>query len=188
MTPFNELIIGCWIIFWLYWLISAIGSKKNVAPKLKGFIGIRIVVFVLAVLSFHFLKVQNYSFENRIASNNVVVLSVVFIIFVSGLLLAIWARAHLGKNWGTPMTQKQNPELVTSGPYRYIRHPIYTGVLAAMLATAVVSSTFWLMIFALAVIYFVYSAIAEEKIMMGLFPNDYPAYKRKTKMLIPFVI
>jgi protein-S-isoprenylcysteine O-methyltransferase Ste14 len=86
------------------------------------------------------------------------------------------------------MTQKQDPELVTSGPYRYIRHPIYAGILLAVLGSAIASSIFWLTILVISGTYFIYSAVVEEKIMMEQFPKDYLAYKHKTKMLIPFVI
>ena len=51
--------------------------------------------------------------------------------------LAIWARVHIGRNSGTPMTEKDDPELVTSGPYRVVRHPIYSGILVAGVGTAV---------------------------------------------------
>jgi protein-S-isoprenylcysteine O-methyltransferase Ste14 len=188
MFSFNKIVVVCWIIFWLYWLISAFGSKKSVAPQIKRFFGIRLGFFVVAVILFHFLNVQNYSFQNRVATNNRAVLGVGLIIFLSGLALAIWARLYLGKNWGMPMTQKQSPELVMSGPYHYIRHPIYTCILTAMLGSAIASSIFWLTIFAITAFYFIYCAFEEEKIMMKQFPKDYPAYKNKTKMLIPFVI
>jgi protein-S-isoprenylcysteine O-methyltransferase Ste14 len=187
MFPFNKVIIVCWIIFWAYWLISAFGSKKNATSQVKRFFSIRISIFVLAVILFRFLNVQNYSFQNRIVTSNVGLLSAGLIIFILGLLLAVWARVSLGKNWGMPMTQKQNPELVTAGPYKYIRHPIYSGILVAMLGAAISSSIFWLTIFAITAIYFIYCAVAEEKIMIEQFPKDYPAYKGKTNMLFPFV-
>ena len=57
------------------------------------------------------------------------------VFFVLGLGLAVWARLHIGRNWGTPMTQKNEPELVTSGPYRFVRHPIYSGLLLGGVAT-----------------------------------------------------
>lgn len=187
MFPFNKVIIACWIVFWIYWFISAFGSKRNTTTQFKHFFRIRLGIFVLVVILFRFLNVQNYSFENRIATSNEWILTLGFIIFLSGLLLAIWARVSLGKNWGMPMTQKQNPELVTDGPYRRIRHPIYTGILLAMIGAAIACSIFWLTIFAVAAIYFVYSAVMEERIMIKQFPKDYPAYKSKTKMLIPYV-
>jgi protein-S-isoprenylcysteine O-methyltransferase Ste14 len=85
------------------------------------------------------------------------------------------------------MTQKQDPELVTSGPYRYIRHPIYTGILLAALGSSISVSIFWLVFFVISGVYFIYSANVEEKLMMKEFPKTYPTYKAKTKMLIPFI-
>jgi protein-S-isoprenylcysteine O-methyltransferase Ste14 len=94
----------------------------------------------------------------------------------------------LGRNWGLPMTQKADPELVTSGPYRTIRHPIYTGMLLALVGTAVAVSLYWLIAVALLGAYLVYSSLMEERYMAKRFPDSYPDYKRSTKMLIPFIL
>ena len=109
------------------------------------------------------------------------------VLFALGLGFAIWARLHIGRNWGTPMTQKDEPELVTGGPYRLVRHPIYSGILAAGIGTAIALSWLWLVAVALAGVYFIYSAVVEERYLTGRFPDDYPAYKRSTRMLVPFV-
>lgn len=58
------------------------------------------------------------------------------VLFALGLGFAIWARMHIGRNWGTPMSQKDGAELVTSGPYHLVRHPIYSGILLAGIGTA----------------------------------------------------
>jgi protein-S-isoprenylcysteine O-methyltransferase Ste14 len=187
MHPLTTIISICWLVFWLYWLISAFSSKKNATSNIKRFMGIRLVLLVLAVILFRSLNSQNYSLQNRTVTNSGPVLAIGFIAFLMGLAVAIWARVYLGKNWGMPMTQKQDPELVTSGPYQYIRHPIYSGILLAMLGCAIAVSVFWLAVFAIAGLYFVYSALEEEKLMLKQFPKVYPAYKSKTKMLIPFV-
>jgi protein-S-isoprenylcysteine O-methyltransferase Ste14 len=86
------------------------------------------------------------------------------------------------------MTQKAEPELVTSGPYRFLRHPIYSGLLIAMLGTALVTNLLGLIIFALMGGYFYYCATVEEKNLVATFPTTYPAYRAGTKMLIPFVL
>jgi protein-S-isoprenylcysteine O-methyltransferase Ste14 len=86
------------------------------------------------------------------------------------------------------MTRKDDPELVTSGPYRLVRHPIYAGILAAGVGTAIGLSWVWLTAVGLAGIYFLYSATVEERVLTEQFPDDYPAYKRATKMLVPFVL
>lgn len=85
------------------------------------------------------------------------------------------------------MTQKDDPELVTSGPYRLVRHPIYTGILTAGVGTAIGLNWRWLIAVALAGAYFVYSATVEERYLTGQFSDAYPAYKRSTRMLVPFV-
>jgi protein-S-isoprenylcysteine O-methyltransferase Ste14 len=85
------------------------------------------------------------------------------------------------------MTQKDDPELVTSGPYHLVRHPIYSGILLAGVGTAVALSWLWLTAVVLAGIYFVYSATVEERFMTEQFPDAYPQYVRSTKMLVPFV-
>jgi hypothetical protein len=85
------------------------------------------------------------------------------------------------------MSQKDDPELVTSGPYGLVRHPIDSGVLLAGVGTAVALSRLWLIAMVLAGIYFVYSATVEERYLTEQFPNDYPMYSRSTKILVPLI-
>jgi protein-S-isoprenylcysteine O-methyltransferase Ste14 len=109
------------------------------------------------------------------------------VLFGLGLGFAVWARIHIGRNWGVPMTQKDEPELVTSGPYHLVRHPIYSGILVAGLGTTLALSWWWLAAVVLAGIYFIYGATVEERYLTGQFPDSYPAYRRSTKMLVPFI-
>ncbi|HSZ49777.1 MAG TPA: isoprenylcysteine carboxylmethyltransferase family protein [Streptosporangiaceae bacterium] len=109
-------------------------------------------------------------------------------LFLLGLAVAVWARIYLGGNWGMPMTRKDNPELVTTGPYHLIRHPIYSGILLAMIGTAIAVSVYWLIAAVVIGGYFIYSATVEERYMAERFPDTYPGYKRSTKMLVPFLL
>ncbi len=109
-------------------------------------------------------------------------------IFVLGLALAVWARVYLGRNWGMPMSRRAEPELVTTGPYRRIRHPIYSGVILGMIGTAMAVSPYWLYAVAILGAYFLVSAVIEERTMGKLFPAAYPPYKRATKMFIPCIL
>ena len=86
-----------------------------------------------------------------------------------------------------PGREEDEPELVTSGPYHLVRHPIYSGILAAGVGTAVALSWTWLIAVALAGVYFLYSATVEERYLSEQFRDAYPAYKRTTKMLMPFI-
>jgi protein-S-isoprenylcysteine O-methyltransferase Ste14 len=87
-----------------------------------------------------------------------------------------------------PMTRKDDPELVTSGPYRLVRHPIYTGLLTAVVGTALATNLIVLGIAAVLGIFFCYSATVEERNLGTTFPSAYPEYRARTKMLIPFVL
>ena len=85
------------------------------------------------------------------------------------------------------MSQKEEPELVTTGPYRIVRHPIYSGILVAAVGTAVALNWPWLIVVALAAAYFVHAATVEERYLAEQFPDTYPAYRRSTRMLLPFI-
>jgi protein-S-isoprenylcysteine O-methyltransferase Ste14 len=170
---------AAWVVFWVYWMVSAARVKKGTRPRLAVFP--RLVMIALIVLFEMAFKGHRLTVHNQI-------LHVVGVaLLLSGLGLAVWARVYLGRNWGMPMTQKDEPELVTSGPYQLVRHPIYSGLLLAMLGTALAITFYWFIAVVVLGIYFIYSATVEEKIMAASFPTVYPSYRTKTKMLIPFV-
>jgi protein-S-isoprenylcysteine O-methyltransferase Ste14 len=105
----------------------------------------------------------------------------------AGLALAVWARVHLGRNWSSKVVVKEDHALVRSGPYRRIRHPIYTGMLAALFGTALALGEwrgFLALLFALIGILF--RVHAEETRMSETFP-EYADYRRKSSALIPGV-
>jgi protein-S-isoprenylcysteine O-methyltransferase Ste14 len=184
MSPVHvvELIFSIgWAAFWIYWLVAALSMKKGRASWTRD-LRIRGFIFILA-----FILIRVGAFRNDTLNANAVLAGIGLALWAAGLGFAIWARLHIGRNWGTPMSQKVEPELVTSGPYRFVRHPIYSGILLAGLGTAVALSWSWLIAFALAGVYFVYSATVEERYLAQEFPEAYPAYRRSTKMLVPFI-
>lgn len=179
MSTLHGLILIAWALFWVYWLISATGAKPGARNRRARPAGLLIVAGVLVLRALH---AGGYVLQGPVLQ------ALGTVLFAAGLGLAVWARAHLGRNWGMPMTHKQEPELVTSGPYRLVRHPIYTGILLAMLGTALTVNVYWLLLFVVMGAYFIYSARVEEGIMTSSFPDAYPSYREKTKMLIPFVL
>lgn len=170
-----------WAAFWLYWLVAAFSIKRGRVPWSRE-LGIRVVIVAIVIL-----LVRVGAFRHDALNTDPWRAALGLLLFALGLGFAVWARVHIGRNWGSPMTQKLNPELVTSGPYRLVRHPIYAGILVAGFGTAIALSWLWLIAVVLAGIYFVYSATVEERYMAGQFPDTYPAYKRSTKMLVPFI-
>jgi protein-S-isoprenylcysteine O-methyltransferase Ste14 len=171
-----------WVVFWTYWLVAAFSMKKG-RPAWSRELRIRAVIVVLAIL-----LLRLGAFQNNGLNSDPWRAGLGLVLFAVGLGFAVWARIHIGRNWGTPMSQKDDPELVTSGPYQLVRHPIYSGILVAGVGTAVALSWAWLIAVALAGIYFVYSATIEERNLTEQFPDSYPAYSRSTKMLAPFIL
>ena len=177
MTVF---VLVTWAVFWVYWLIAAAAAKASTRDRRSRPAGGLILVVIVALR----LLRGNETFS----IHSVAVQIVGVVLFVAGLALAVWARIYLGRNWGMPMTERAEPELVTSGPYRFVRHPIYSGILLAILGSALCTTLFWLALLVLLGVYFIYSARVEEQRMTGSFPSQYPSYKARTKMLIPFVL
>lgn len=176
-----RLAIGAvWILFWVYWLVSAFNAKERAAGTRRwGRGGITLIGLVLILRAFRGGGAEVHS---------LVLGAIAAALVTAGLALAVWARAHLGRNWGMPMSQAAAPELITTGPYRLIRHPIYSGLLLAMFGTALANNLIALVVAALMGGYFCYAATVEERDLTATFPTTYPAYKRATKMLIPFVL
>jgi len=170
-----------WAAFWLYWLVAAFSVKRGRVLWSRE-LRIRAVIVVIVILLIRVRAFRGYALNTDPWRAGLGL-----VLFAAGLGFAIWARVHIGRNWGRPMTQKDEPELVTSGPYHLVRHPIYSGFLAAGVGTAVALSWTWLIAVVLAGVYFVYSATVEERYLSEQLPDTYPAYKRTTKMLVPFI-
>ena len=170
-----------WAVFWLYWLVAAFSMKRGHVPWSRE-LPIRAAIIVVVIV-----LVRLGAFRGHSHTSDPWRAGVGLVLFAIGLGFAIWARIHIGRNWGTPMSQKNEPELVTSGPYHLVRHPIYSGILVAGVGTAVALSWRWLTPVVIAAIYFFYSARVEERYLTEQFPDDYPAYKRSTQMLVPFI-
>jgi protein-S-isoprenylcysteine O-methyltransferase Ste14 len=169
-----------WIGFWVYWLVSAFGAKEHRAGRRRiPLTGLSLLSVILIIRVFR---------DGSLAVHSAVLGAIGAVVFAFGIAVAVWARVHLGRNWGMPMAQTAEPELVTSGPYRFVRHPIYSGLLAGVLGTALVTNLIGLIIVVVLGAYFYYSASVEEKNLTATFPTAYPAYRASTKMLIPFIL
>jgi protein-S-isoprenylcysteine O-methyltransferase Ste14 len=181
-VPTIRLILAAgWIVFWSYWLISALRAKQTVRGS-----GRRHPLISISALSV-ILLLRVFA-RGDVAINIVPLAAAGLAMFACGVGLAIWARIHLGRNWGVPMSRRVEPELITSGPYRYVRHPIYSGLILAILGTALTTSLVGLLLPAALTGYFYYAASVEERNMTAEFPTQYPAYRDRTKRLIPFLL
>jgi protein-S-isoprenylcysteine O-methyltransferase Ste14 len=181
MTIYSWLIIACWAVFLGYWLVTGLGSKRTAKPYARQLFA-RAVVAALVIL-----VVRSRPAD---ISTRAIVLSPAFrvlgiLICAGGIAFAISARRRLGKNWGMPMSVHESPELIMTGPYARVRHPIYTGVIIALIGNALALSLWWLVAVVAALAYFGYAARREERTMLATFPGQYAEYQRRTKMIVP---
>jgi protein-S-isoprenylcysteine O-methyltransferase Ste14 len=108
---------------------------------------------------------------------------------VGGVALALWARFTLGRNWSARVAIKEDHELIATGPYRFVRHPIYTAIIMLILAVALTNRT--PLVFAglgLMILSCWIKLRGEEEMMSAAFPDAYPAYMARTKRLVPGLI
>lgn len=185
MTPLIWAISACWAVFIVVWAITSFRAKTSVRRGLNS-AGVLWRIFVLVVVVVLSQGVAR-GWIPRPTPFPYAVQLVGVALAALGIGFAIWARMTLGQNWGMPMTLREKPELVTGGPYAHVRHPIYTGIIFAMLGTALTVGAWWFFVLLIAFGYFVISARQEEKDMVQHFPDAYPAYMTRTKRLIPFV-
>lgn len=179
---FMWLVYAFWIVLVGYLTISAINAEQ----ARKEHMGRRFVLMFLIIASFLLPHLPIFHFVN-FAPVNPALSCVGLILCAAGMAFLVWARYRLGKNWSPTVAKKEGQELVTSGPYRYVRHPMYAGGLVATIGSAIVCGGAFVFLLATLGAVFIGRVGAEDRLMAQEFPNEYPDYKKRTKALIPFV-
>ncbi|MGH8101369.1 MAG: methyltransferase family protein, partial [Chthoniobacterales bacterium] len=184
-----DVIRGCWLTFVIVWMLAAVSTKRSLYRESQS----QRLSYVLPIVAAYFLLVNGgrlpYPLNLRIVQHTAIAAWAGMILCVAGLGFAIWARVVIGHNWSGAVTLKEEHELVEHGPYRLVRHPIYTGILSMFVATAIMLghlagcvgiviafASFWIKL------------IREEKVMLNQFPDKYTVYRQRVKRLIPFVL
>lgn len=200
MVTYTTIIFLSWIAFILTWIVFAFGVKRDVKGDgaasmryryfLLRFVAIAVITFVILYIgkgTVHSPKLGSAILGGDIFTPPLALGWIAAVLTILGVAFAIWARMHLGRNWSPAPAIKENHELVTSGPYRFVRHPIYTGMIFTTLGLALAGSVFGISVFVFSCLLFISRMSKEERIMLGLFPNKYPDYQAQTKKLIPFL-
>jgi protein-S-isoprenylcysteine O-methyltransferase Ste14 len=176
-----------WEFLWLVWLIAWLRTKPT--QERAGF-GSRLL-YGLPVFVAFYLMFGDMRFgwlETRIIPHNVLVDASGVALTALGVTLAIWARFYIGQNWSSAVSIKVRHQLIRTGPYAWVRHPIYSGLLLAMIGTAIARrEPRGFVGFALLWLAFVIKSRMEEGFMRKTFGAEYEEYSRVTGALVPRV-
>jgi protein-S-isoprenylcysteine O-methyltransferase Ste14 len=190
MDPLAQKIIStCWGVFFIVWVLAALFTKRTVYHES----GARRLRYIIPIALGCYLVFRGYRFgppfNIHFIPQTHAVLVAAAILCLCGLGFCLWARAVLGRNWSGTVTLKEDHELIIRGPYRLVRHPIYTGLLAMLLGTALEYGHIAGMIgLILAFASFWIKSNYEEEVMRKQFPEQYAAYRERVKRIIPFVL
>ncbi len=170
------------MIFSLYWEVAARGTAPASRSESHASRGVHVILTNVALL----LAIAPIIGIGRFLPVSPLAMSAGLVVEAIGLALAIHARRHLGRYWSGEITIKIDHELIRSGPYGRLRHPIYTGLLTMYAGTALVTGE-WLAIVGLAIAVFAYwrKIRLEEANLTLAFGAAYEAYRRGTWMLVP---
>lgn len=186
---YSRLVLWVWTLWALYWLTAAIGNKRTQRrepPRSR-------LTYLLALVAGGLLLAWPHSpwgplLDLRLWPRTALPYTAGLVVLVAGLAFSVWARVHLGRNWSGNVTVKEGHELIRTGPYGYVRHPIYTGLLAAVLGTAICSGTLRAALaFVIIAAALVVKSRAEERFMREAFPGQYEKYCEEVPALIPFL-
>jgi protein-S-isoprenylcysteine O-methyltransferase Ste14 len=186
MYDYGYVIVAGWLVLITVWVIGSFTVKRDIgsSPRIVRWLW---QLPLLALLIYVLRNPHDDAFvlERAFFRSGLVLDWVGALLTVVGVTFAIWARYKLGRNWGP--NAKEDSVLVTSGPYAYVRHPIYTGAMLALFGSALTGSMVAVVMFMISIIFCLRRIRKEERMMLGLFPGQYSAYERRTKQVIPFV-
>jgi protein-S-isoprenylcysteine O-methyltransferase Ste14 len=182
--PFAVLWLG-WLAYWIAAGrdVKATARRESYSTRLAH---VALIVLVAALLAIRGLPL--HWLDRRFLADTIPAYWLGLLMVAAGLAFAVWARVHLGRNWSGTVTVKQDHELIRTGPYRRVRHPIYTGMLFAILGTAVAFGE-WrgLIAFGFLTVALLLKLRMEERFMSETFPDRYPRYRAEVPALIPFI-
>jgi protein-S-isoprenylcysteine O-methyltransferase Ste14 len=175
-----------WYAVAVVWLVLAFRTKRTLVRS-GGIARLAIVAVVLAIVVSR--PLTGTSLHHHIWRPSPVESSIALALVVAGAAFALWSRFTIGTNWSGVVTLKQDHELMQSGPYHVVRHPIYTGLLTMGLGSSLqYDEVYGFLFLVLAAVMLAFKMRLEERLMMENFPDQYPQYRQHVKAIVPFVL
>lgn len=179
-----------WLLFWVVWLVwGMITTRQRPVTKGRGgdfTVRLLVTVVVVTYIGHHFPAFFQYKAS---WPNYPPMVVTGFLLELAGMFLAVWARRHIGTFWSSAVVLREGHRVVDTGPYRLVRHPIYSGILLALLGTFLMEGSMeFLIILVVVVGVFVWKGWAEERLLIANLGEEYVNYRRRTHMLIPWLL
>jgi protein-S-isoprenylcysteine O-methyltransferase Ste14 len=190
MTLLHDYLLpAMWVAVLVYWRVLARNTKETERRETTSSRLIRLVAIVSAALLLLLPILPGGWLCGRILPQGELSFWAGAFLTAAGLLFAVWGRHELGQDWSQAVTLKEGHELVTSGPYALVRHPIYTGLLLGFVGCAVARGE-WRGLLAVLLVFIVLwrKLKVEEQWMRAQFGDAYGAYARRVSALVPFAI
>jgi protein-S-isoprenylcysteine O-methyltransferase Ste14 len=184
---YHWLFPGAWWSFVAYWTVSALWVRKTKVMEPAGTRILHSLIATFALLIFAFRQYLPKPLNWELWPQNEFTFWTGAIVTLAGLGFAVWARIHLGRFWSGAITLKEGHRLIQSGPYQFVRNPIYTGILTGVAGTAIALGKVSGLV-ALAILYAVYSwkIRREQHLLAGEFGEEYASYCQNVPALVPF--
>jgi protein-S-isoprenylcysteine O-methyltransferase Ste14 len=184
----HNILATIWTVFWVLWILPAVFGKPT---RQKQATGSRILQLVLLLVAYVLIVNGSVGWNwlnQRVVPAGRASTAAGYGLLLAGMLFAGWARLFLGGNWSSNVTLKQDHTLVRSGPYRIVRHPIYTGLLVALSGTAIAIGELRCFLgVVLAAVAWKIKSISEEALMVQEFGDQYTRYREQVKGLVPYL-
>jgi protein-S-isoprenylcysteine O-methyltransferase Ste14 len=184
---YRQVVGFLWFAWAVYWIVSSIRIKAAVRRESIVSRLAHVIPLVVGGVLIGWRDMPWGALNLRLWPHSLLAYGIGLALLVAGLAFAVWARVHLGRNWSGSVTVKEGHELIRSGPYAYVRHPIYTGLITAVLGTAIISGTLRA---ALGLLIITVSLLrklrTEETFMRDTFPDEYQRYCAQVPALMPF--
>ena len=186
------LLPAIWTAFVVYWRLLSANVKGTRRFEAAPSRITRLILFLVAI-ALLFLPESTFPEFSWLYWRPLTSSALTFIggvtLTVAGLLFSIWARHHLGRNWSLAVTLKDDHELIVTGPYALVRHPIYTGLLVGFLGTAIAIMQIRGILALILILIAIWTKIRmEERLMREHFGARYDIYARRVCALIPFIL
>lgn len=181
----DSLIVAMWLVWGAFWAVAALRTKPTRWRESIGSRASHVILLLAAGVLLAKPRWLPLILSTRFAAAGDLLPALGALMVAVGLGFAAWGRAHLGQNWSGIITVKEGHTLVRTGPYRIVRHPIYTGLLLAVIGTAAAIGE-WRGVLAIVfvLIGFLRKIRVEERRMSENFP-EYAQYRQQTAALIP---